>query len=410
MVPVLFLLSLFFSGAETAVVSANRMRLESFLRNGNRRAGRAIFILDNIEDAVGMLLIGNNIANIASTAFITYIGTKEFMLNEQQLVGVTVIQTVIFLIFCEVTPKVIARSKSEKFLMFFSYPVIMLMIIFKPFNKVSLFFAKMVKKAMKVKESRNLIVRSKDELDFLFKLGHKEGLFYEDHQVYVSEILSFKDLRAIEIITPTVDIISISLDGTLKKLVEIIDNSSFSRIPVYRDRVDNIIGYIFYRDILKKKGIRSLSEIMTRPYYIPSSKNIFELYQEMYENSIPIVFVVNEHGGVVGMITKEDIAEEVVGEIQTSDHHEGELIMMANERKYILSGDLDIEYFQRYFSIPVEKKGFETIAGFMSYHLRKIPKKGDRLRYGNCTFIVDEATERSVEKIIILLDEKNGKP
>jgi CBS domain containing-hemolysin-like protein len=403
----LILLSAFFSGYETSLISSSRIKIETDAKNGIRSAERALYILDRMEDAIGTILIGNNSANIGATAFITFLATRAFLLDEKGLLVVTLIQTTIFLVLCEVSPKVIARSKPESFLKFFSYPIIFLMTVLKPFIWLSLFVSKLLNRRIKADQVSSSIVRSRDELDLLFKLGRKEGIIYKDHQIYISEILSFRDVTAYEIMTPVVDVESVDMTTGIKKLAELIQRTGFSRIPVFDRRVDHIVGYIFFRDLLKNPGVKELKEIITKPYYVPGTKNIYELYQEMYDNSIPIVFVVNEYGGVIGMVSNEDIAEEVVGEIQTSDHEEDKLIVRVSEKKYILSGDLNIDYFQRHFGVPVEKHGFKTVAGFITYHLKKIPKKGDRLIFKNTTFVIDEATERSVEKIVMYLKGSN---
>ncbi len=407
---VFILLSAFFSGSEIAVVSSSRITLEADLKKGSRRAARAIHILDNIEDAIGMILIGNNIANIAATSFITFIAAKAYMLDDKELFYITVVQTVIFLVFCEISPKIAAKAKAESFLKYYSLPIIILMKVFMPLTRISLFFSGLIKGLSGTEERMRSVISSRDEIGLLFELGEKEGIIYEGHEDLVREVLSIKDIMAFQVMTPTIDIISIEAGQSIKDLLNIIYKTKFSRIPVYSERVDNIIGYIFYRDIIKNKNVKTLSEITNKAHYIPATKNIIELYQEMYENGIPIVFVVDEYGGVIGMVSNEDIAEEIVGEIQTSDHSEEELIKKINERKYILSGDLDIEFLQKKFPIKIEKERFETLAGFITFHLKKIPKKGDRLVYKKFTFIVEEATERSVEKVIMMMPGKRTKP
>ena len=203
----LFLLSAFFSGLETSIVSSSRMMLESISNNGSKSAGRALSILDNIEDAMGMILIGNNIANIAATAFITFIATRAFMLDESRLLLITMLQTIIFLIFCEISPKLIARAKGESYLMTFSYPIMIMMFISKPLIKISLFIANLIKRLLRIKDMDKPIIRSRDEIDLLFKLGEKEGIIDEDNQLFISEILSFKDIKAYEAMTPMIDFV-----------------------------------------------------------------------------------------------------------------------------------------------------------------------------------------------------------
>ncbi|MFC1669429.1 hemolysin family protein [Spirochaetota bacterium] len=407
---ILILLSAFFSGSEISLVSSNRITLETYARTGNKRARRALGIIDNIEDAIVMILIGNNIANIMATAFITFIATMAFSMKEGEIVIVTIIQTVVFLILCEVSPKVVAKAKAEKFLMFFSLPLKALIIILKPLVNISVMILNVLKKLLNMRERNQSLVTSRDEINYFFQLGEKTGAIDEENQFYVSEILSFRKITAMEVMTPTIDIVSIKTDETINELVMLIDETRFSRIPVYEERVDNITGYIFYRDIMKDVNVKNVSDIFIhKPLYVPATKNIYELYKDLQEATVHMAFVVNEHGAVIGLITPEDIAEEVVGEIQTGDHEMEDLITRVDEKKYLVNGSLDIEYFQRKFSVDIEKKGFETVAGFITYLMGKIPKIGEKIKYGGITFIVDDATDRSVEKVFILIQSRKKK-
>jgi putative hemolysin len=404
----MMLLHYFLSSMEIAIVTSNRIYLEYQSKAGNVRAARSLLILDVIEDAISMILIAINIVNISVSAFITYVATEAYRVDELGLFAVTAVESIILLIFCEIAPKVVARAKAESFLMLFSYPILVLIIVFKPVVKISLLAAGIFKKMLKLPAAARSIVRSREEIDIMFKIGEEEGVINEEHQQYVSEILSFKDITASEIMTPTIDIVSVEADQGIRAVADMIEKTKFSMIPVYTGEADNIIGYVFYRDILKSRHAKKISDIMNRVPYVPATKRIVELYSEMVENLIPMVFVVNEYGEVVGMVTHEDIAEEVVGEIQTRDQSGEELITELGRDRFLLSGRMDIEYFMRRFRVPVEKKGFETLSGFVASRMGRIPKKGDRFDYDKYTFIIEEATERSIEKIILQNRKKKG--
>ena len=406
---ILIIFSAFFSGIETALISASPIKLSSIKGNGRRRAERALKIIRRIEDALGTTLIGNNISNIAATAFITFIATKAFLMNESELLIVTSVQTVIFLLTCEIVPKIIARSRAESFLMLFSLPISILITFSKPAVRVSLLFANTLRNLFNFESSHYSQIHSKDEIDILFRIGEREGVIDKNHQDFVSEFLSFHQITANEVMVPTIDIVSIEKKKGIHQLVKLIDKTRFSRIPVYEDRVDNIIGFIFFRDLLEKKEIQSIDDILQKPYYIPETKKIFELFQEMQEKKIPLVFVVNEYGGVEGIVTPEDIAEEIVGEIQTRDHPDEELIKKLSKNRYLLSGSLDIDFFQKRFGIDIEKRGFETLAGYITYMLGRIPKKGDEASFEKYKFLIEEATAKSVEKVILVTRTHIGK-
>ncbi len=391
----------FFSGVETALLTSDRIHLEDMSRTGSRSARRSLAILDNIENAIIMIQIAISIFQISAAAFVTYLATEAFSVDEPTLYLVVAVQTIVFLLMCELSPKIIARARAERFLMLSSYPVAFLMIVFRPLTAFGFAVSGTLKKIAHITDSGRTILKSRDEIDMLFKIGEQEGVIDEEYHVYVSEILSFRDITAREVMTPTIDIMSVELQQDIRDLIDIFARTRFSRIPVYEGRVDNLIGYVFYRDILTNRNCKRIQEVMNKVHYVPTTKKIVELYSEMLENLIPMVCVVNEYGAVVGMVTHEDIAEEIVGEIHSRDQSEEELISELGRERYLVSGKLDIEYFMKRFHVPIEKKGFETLSGFIASRMGKIPKKGDRFSYDSYTFTIEEATERSIDKVIL---------
>lgn len=396
---VLMMLSAFFSGAETAIVSSRRVAIETLAKKKERGAERALFILNNLEEAISAVLIGNNIVNVAATAFITYVAATAFMLNDGEIFAVTAVQIIIFLMLCEMTPKLVAKAKAESALILISLPLKWLLILFKPLNFLSVSFSSGIKKLFRLESSSGGIVRSRDELDILFQIGEKDGAIDEEHHEYISGMLSFKELAAQEIMTPIIDISSVELGSSIKSLVQMIVATRYSRIPVYAKRVDNIIGYVFYRDILKNKNVKEIQELLHPAVYVPATKNIFQLFMEMQRDRVSIVFVVNEYGGVTGMVTDEDITEEIVGDIQTLDHGEEDVVKRISDKEYLLDGNVDIDRFCKMFAVDIEKKGFETLAGFFLYELGHIPKKGESFSYGRYSFAAEEVTDRGIKKI-----------
>lgn len=404
---VFMILSAYFSGTETAIVSANKIIIENFLSDKGKRAAAAMYILERKEDAIGMLLIGNNIVNISSASFLTYIGSKAFMLNDSHLFVLTIIQTIIFLIFCEAAPKLFSRARPESILMALAYPTKFLMFILKPAVKFSVNISYAIKNLAGIKDGSNSLIMSREEISLLFSMGTQQGVIDRDHNVYVSEMLSFKELSAIELMTPAIDLISIDSEKSIKDLVYLVNETGFSRIPVYKGNIENITGYIYYRDLLTKKKNTKIIEMLRPPVFVPATKNVLDLYLEMDKLHLSLVFVVNEYGAVVGMITYEDIVEEIVGEIHTRDHSEHDLITELGDNRYMLDGNLAVDYFSRLFSVKIEKTGFETIAGFMEYKTGSIPQKGEKTIYKKMTFIVEESTEKSVKKVLLITSGKN---
>jgi putative hemolysin len=390
----------FFSLSETAIVSANRSIILSRKDRGIPFAGSALFILDRSDETLSLILIGSNISSIGATAFITLVATRFYHFNETALLVVTVIQTAVFLLLCEALPKILSRFNADNVIVVISSPLKLLLILFRPIVKGALSVSVLLKSRYHGEKATSS-ERSRDEINALFRLGNISGLIDETRRTYISEILSLHKINVIEALTPTINIISIEINSSVQALVDLIAKSRFSRIPVYENRVDNIIGYVYYRDIISLKEINSVSirDLMSQPVYVPLTKSLYFLYREMQITKNYIVFAVNEYGAVVGMVTREDIAEEIVGEIQTRDHHRDELIRKNADGSLMINGSLDIDIFARLLSINIEKKGFETVSGFVSYLAEKIPREGDILQYDGVVITVGKASERKVSEI-----------
>lgn len=400
------LLSAFFSATETAVVSSNIINFQSLINKGSSRAKAIVRIVEHPDKALAMVLIGNNIANIGATAFITFFASKALLIHDSKLFLITVAQTIFFLIFCELFPKIIARSKPEQFLMVTFYLLQFFFILLQPLSNATLLFSDMIKKVMHIIDTKPLPISSRDEIDVLFKAVEKEGIIESQHYIYFNEILSFRDVQANEVMTPLIDIISVGKNQSIKRCVELIEKTRFSRIPVFDGRVDNIIGYVYYKDLLTNHFVKNIADVMRKPYFIPSTKKIYDLMKEMDEHEVSMVFVVNEYGAVEGLLTDEDIAEEIVGEIQTRDHPMNESIIEIAPWKFSVAGNLDIEYFQRRFGIKIEKREFETLAGFLLYVLGRIPEVGEKIHYQDITFQIEESTDRSIERVIVSIPRR----
>ena len=400
-------LSAFFSCVETAITASRRITIETLSNKGKSSALRSLNILDNLEDALGMVLIGNNISNITATAFITYLATKVYFYNDTQLLLLTIIQTIFFLLFCEIGPKIISKGNAESFLMFFSIPIIYLMKFFKPLIVFSLLFSRAITGILNSKQTGTSPIKSRDDIATFISIGKKEGIIDEEKNIYLSEILSFKNAHAYEIMIPALDIVSVEINESYKNIVSVIEKTKFSRLPVYKTDEDNFVGYIYYRDLIKNPKSK-IEDILIEPNFIPETKNVFDIYNKMQKERIPLLFVIDEYGNTTGMLTFEDIAEEIVGEIQTDDHPSEQIITKLTEKKYLLSGRLDIDYFQRYFSIQINKIHFETLGGFIMNLCGDIPSKGNHIKFKDYEFIIEEMGLRTIEKVILVLP-KNKK-
>ena len=401
LIAVSVVLLFFFSLSEIAVISANRATVSAWKDRRVFGAKAAFRILEKAERTMSMILIGSNIATISSTAFITFVAVESFRLGAKEMAVLTAVQTVLFLVFCEAMPKIAARFNADVVILIVAYPLRLFLFLLSPLVSVALAFARKARGALDVADDADASQKAKDEIDSLFRLGSSEGIIEETHSRFVNEILSLHRITVVEAMTPTIDIVSIEIERPVSELLTMIQKTRFSRIPVYRDRVDNIIGFVHYRDIIElgSKKLHSIDEIMRPAVYVPSTKTVYSLYRDMIETKNHIVFVVTERGAVEGVVTREDIAEEIVGEIQTRDHPREDLVATLSGGKFSVSGSLDVDYFARAFKIRVEKKGFETVSGFVSYLFGYIPKEGEKTEFQGLVITVEKGTPRAVERV-----------
>ena len=391
----------FFSLSEIAVISANRATISAWKERRVFGAKAAFRILEKAERTMSMILIGSNISTISSTAFITFVAVESFRLGARDMALLTAVQTVLFLAFCEALPKIVARFKADSVILLVAYPLHFFLLLFSPLVSVALSFARRSRAVFAVSPESDASQKAKDEIDSLFRLGSSEGIIEETHSRFVNEILSLHRITVVEAMTPTIDIVSIELSSSVNALLTLMQKTRFSRIPVYKERVDNIIGYVHYRDIIElgSKKLHSIEQVMRSAVYVPSTKTVYSLYRDMIETKNHIVFVVTERGAVEGVVTREDIAEEIVGEIQTRDHPREDLVTQVSSGRFLVSGSLDVDYFARVFKLRVDKKGFETVSGFVSFLFGYIPSEGESVEFQGLTIKVAEGTPRAVERV-----------
>lgn len=392
----------FFSLCEIAVVSAQRSVILAKKEQGRLFASSALSLIDRADEVLGLLMLGSNISSISATAFITLIATRAYHMNDRELLLVTAVQTVIFLLACEAFPKILSRFFADSVIMIVAVPLRFLLTLTYPAVKGSLFLSSIIKNKYSGSSSTRA-ERARDEIDALVRLGTRSGVIDQTRETYISEILSLHKITVSEALTPTINITAVEAETSAEDVARMISKSRFSRIPVYEKRVDNIVGYVYYRDIIEVSSLsqKNAADMMRKAVYVPLTKSLYSLYRQMQSTKNHIVFAVNEFGAVVGMVTREDIAEEIVGEIQTRDHHRDDLIRKIEGGVHRISGSLDIDIFARIFSMEIEKKGFETVSGFVSYIAGEIPAEGSVYEYQGHSISVEKSDSRMVYEIIV---------
>jgi len=390
----------FFAGSETVIVSCDKHLIKDKAKKGDNHSTKIIKLFSQPDKFLATTLVGTNICVV--TVSILF---KEEFHNLTSLEGIslasltTVIVAFFMLIVSEIIPKTIGLVVSNRLAYIstkfinIAYYVLFPAIIFIKF--ISNLIEKILK--VKLKEKSTSVFSHKAELkSFVMNTS-----FIKDVEgSYISNILNYSKTTAREIMTPLVDVISIEVNSSINDLIKIITNSNYSRIPVYKNRVDNIIGYINSLDLIYDVEETSIKEFIKEPYYIPETKKVGNILMDIQRKKIPFVIVVDEYGGASGIITDEDIAEEIVGDI-LFETEEKSIVLTNNGEQMVVDSYVDVDDLNEEFKLDIEKDGFETIGGFVMYCLGHIPKKGEHFDYKGYSYLVDSANERSIDKIII---------
>ena len=405
---VLVLLSGYFSATETAFSSFNKTRLKTLAEKGNKRAKLALKLEERFDRLLSTILIGNNIVNIALASIGTLFFTE--LLKSQDL-GATVSTAVItaaVLIFGEITPKNLAKDHPESFAMF-SGPIIRFIgWILTPLNIIFSGWNKLVSLIFKTKSDNKM---STDELLMLVDEVEQEGSIDEDEGDLLRNVIEFTDLEAKDILTHRVNLEAVSIDCTKEEIADIFTKTRFSRLVVFEDSIDNIVGVIHSKDFYVGSGVypRSIKEIITPPMFIHKSEKISDLLKKLQKEKSHIAIVVDEYGGTLGIVTMEDILEELVGEIW--DEHD-EVVedvhkLEREENAYMVDGTMNFDDFCDEFDLPRdEETDSVSLGGWIMEQLGGIPSSGDRFDYENIHVIVTETDSHRVVKAKILVLEK----
>ncbi len=374
----LLCLSAFFSASETALTAANRIRLKNQVENGDKKAGRALKAITNYDNSLSTLLISNNIVNIFFTSFTTFIFTDAFGSSG---VGIaTGITTVVVIIFGEVLPKSLANENAESFLKTCSGVLLFLSNIFKPIIALLSFIKKKVAEKLSKGESGPSV--TEQELMSIIDVIEDEGVMEEDEAELVQSAIEFNDISAAEVLTPRVDIFAVSIESSVEYIKDQFLNQNFSRMPVYEGSIDKILGFIsqkeFFSKLLKNEEI-NLKELVKPCLYVPPKKRVITIMQELQKDKVHMAVVTDEYGGTLGIVTLEDILEELVGDIWDEHDEVPQQIRLIGDDIYELMGEASIEdFFVSVFeNNPIFTKEYTTISGYLMDKLNKVADVGD---------------------------------
>ena len=395
--------SAYFSATETAFTSLNRVVIKTLANDGNRKAKRVLRLSENYDKLLTTILVGNNIVNIGLSS----IATLFFIQNVSENLGATIstiVVTIVVLIFGEITPKSIAKENAENFAMAISGSISFFMIIFTPLNYFFSFFKKIGSKLFK---SKGVNSATENEILTLVDEAESQGEFDSEESELIRSAIEFSDVEAIDIFTPRVDVVAIEYGASNSEIAKTFSESGFSRLPIYKDSIDNVIGTINEKDFYKKVYNRStpVDDIIHEPFFIPASMKIPDLLKELQRQKRHIAIIADEYGGTKGIVTMEDILEELVGEIW--DEHDDIVneITTISENKYSVICSMDFEEFCDFFEIATETE-MNSVGGFVMEQLGKVPETGDKFTFENLDVEVVETDEKRASLVTVTVNEK----
>ena len=407
----LVMFSAFFSSTETAYSAASKIRLKSYADNGNKKAKKAYKISENYDKALSTILVGNNIVNIAASSLATLFFVSFFGEANGTILS-TVVLTVIILIFGEVLPKNIAMENSEKMAMSSSSILYALMVIFTPVTFLLLKLNAVVKNIAGRGKKKEPTV-TEDELKYIVESIEDEGVLEEQESELVQSALEFDEKTAYDILTPRVDMTAIDVEDDPKKIKDIILTERYSRIPVYKDNIDNIIGVLHTRDYLEmllKTDAPDMYSLIQPAYFIYRSKKLSSILADFKYKRLHLAVVTDDYGGTLGIVTMEDLLEQLVGDIWDEDEEIESKYKKLDNDKYELSGDMNISDMLELFDLYPKyiETDSKSVGGWAIEQIGDIPEKGEHFVYRELDITVNEVEDQRINSVTaVLLERKN---
>ena len=401
---VLVVLSAMFSGCETAYSTVNKIRLKNYARKGSKKAAKALKIAEAFENALTAILIGNNVVNILSTSISTVLFTK--MLGSGGVGAATLVMTVLVLIFGEITPKSFAKNHAEQWALAFAAPLSALIFLLKPL--VMLF--QLVQRLFRPKTSQPSV--TEDELKYIINEIEEQGVLEQQESELVRSALDFDEITVDEILIPRVNVTAIERSTPFDEIKEKFLTEMYSRMPVYEKSIDNIVGVItnkgFFR--LMSENREDISDIIQEVIHISDLKYISEALKEMQKNKMHMAVVMDQYGGTKGIITMEDIIEELVGDIYDEEDEVVPNLVKTGEGSFEASGELSINDMLEELGLPDDyiESSVNSVGGLVMELLGHIPKVGESASYGSLEMTALAAEGQKIDKVGILVKSESA--
>ena len=408
---ILILLSGFFSAAETALMSLNKIKLKQLIEDEVKGAKEILRLIENPSEILSTILICNNIVNILASSISTILFI-DVLIDYGTGVATsisTIVLTVVILIFGEITPKTIAVLKAEKLAFTLYKPLKIVLVLLRPlvfiFSKIS----SIIMKLFGIKDQGIQTNITEEEIKSIVSFSQEEGILEVEEKKLIYNVFEFSDLKVKDVMIPRVDMITLSVNSTYDEVVSIFKTERFSRIPVYKENIDNIIGFVNIKDLffIEKEDGFDIQKYIREVHSTHEYKKIRDLFNDMKKKRNHMTVVRDEYGGTVGLVTIEDLIEEIVGDIEDEyDEIVDKEIQVISDKEYVIVGTLRIDTLNDMLDINIESE-FETIGGYIIEKMGKLPQNGDILEMGRVKFKIENIGKNRIKELRVYINESN---
>lgn len=397
---ILLALSAFFSSSETALVSYNKIKMRRMVDEGVKGAKTVTKVTEDSSKMLSVILIGNNLVNIGASSIATSLAISIFQNNG---VGIaTAIMTILIIIFSEITPKTMASQNSEKIALKVATPIFILSKILNPIAKIFNIIANVLVKLLGGEVNNQEPSITEEELKTIVDVGQEEGVFEQDEREMIYNVFDFADLHVKDIMIQRMDIKAVDINITYNELLEIFETEQFSRMPVYEENIDKVVGIINIKDLFFAKNVNQNFDIrnyMRKPYFTFEYKMADELFKEVSKSKTHMIIVVDEYGGTAGLITLEDLIEEVLGEIEDEYDELKQDIQDIGNGEFLISANTKIEDVNEALSLNLTSKEYDSIGGFMIGELGHIPELNETVKYNDIIIKAEDIDRNRIIKV-----------
>lgn len=402
---VLLLGSGFFSASETSLMSLSKIRIRYMEEEGVKGAKLVSSLIEKSSDLLSSILVGNNVVNIAATSVSTSLFINIF--GDGGVAIATAVMTVLVLIFGEITPKTIAANSPEKIAVVVSKPISIIMKITKPIVWVFNLLTGIIFKIMGIENDGVKPFITEEELKAMVNVSHEEGVLEIEEREIINNVFQFGDMQAKEAMIQRLDMVAVNIEDSYDEIIELFKSEKLSRLPVYQESIDDIVGILNIKDIifLSDEEIQNfnIKNYVREAFFTYEFKKITQLLEEMKKEKSQMAIVVDEYGGTAGLLTIEDLVEVIVGDIDDEYDEEEEEIVKVSDNEYLVEGSTKISDVNEQIGINFESDEFDSIGGFIIGYLKRIPEENELIEVGNVKFSVESIDKNRINKIRIFV-------